>query len=75
MTGFELECLELPLQERRAVPSVVLVLVQHVPKDDRQLARGCDRSDMFAPPVSDADEKGAERTGYAGDNSRRFDQH
>ena len=75
MTGFEFEFSEPSLQERRAVPGVVLVLGQDVPDDDRQLARGCDCSDVFAPLVSDPDEEGAQRTGRARDDPRRFDQH
>lgn len=55
MPSFELEVSELPMEKRRMAPGEVLVLGQHVPDGDRQLACGCGRSDMFASFVYDAD--------------------
>ena len=75
MTGFELEFSKFPLQERRTAPGEVLILGQHMPDDDRELARGRHSSDMFAALVSDLDEECTQRAGCARDNPGRFDEH
>ena len=75
MAGHQLESSELVLEQRRAHPNVVLLLGQHVPDEDRQLARRCDGGDGLAALDADAMEESAQRTWARGDRPRRLDEH
>ena len=69
----ELQSAHLVGDERRPRPQVVLFFRQHMPAQNRKLARARHRSDLMPPPCPDAHEEGMQRSGRHSRGPSRLD--
>src|SRR5580698_7956369 len=75
VAGGKFHLTQLGLEQSGACPSVVLVLAQEMPNQDRQLTRRGDGRHRFAATALDTQEEGAKRTWHARRGPGGFHQH
>jgi hypothetical protein len=75
MPSAQFETAELSGVQGGTHPGVIFTPAQHVPGQDRELARGGNSGHVLTAPGSDPQKEGAQRTWDTGGDPSGFDQH